>query len=290
MRVILMHNPSAGTEDHSADALIDEIRAAGHELVRHVRRRTELEGALEHGCDLVVAAGGDGTVGKVARAVRGTGIPFTILPLGTANNTARALGMGGVEWWARGELVPFDVALARVDDEWKRFIEAIGFGAFPRVIDQTLDVEEPSDRLTRDRRLLRARVEVSPLKTYEIRADGEDLSGEYFMVEVMNIPAIGPRVALAPQASPSDGKLDIVLATEADREPMLDALDLLVRGRAPATPLRATQAARIHIVGEMRRYHRDGDLRNRRTTEVDISVEPGALIALVPPPSIRSER
>ncbi len=64
---------------------------------------------------------------------------------------------------------------------------------------------------------------------------------------------------------------------------MLDALDLLVRGRSPATVLRAVQASRIHIQGDMRRYHRDGDLRNRRTSEVDVSVEPGALVALAPP-------
>jgi diacylglycerol kinase family enzyme len=38
----------------------------------------------------------------------------------------------------------------------------------------------------------------------------------------------------------------------------------------------------------MRRYHRDGDLRNRRTREVEISVEPNALQVLVPPGSIRA--
>jgi len=290
MRVLVMHNPTAGTEDHRAEDLIDEIHRAGHEVVRHVRRRKELEAALELGAELVVAAGGDGTVNKVAKVLRGTGVPFVIVPLGTANNTARALAMNGLDWWNEGVAKPFDLALARIDDDWKRFVEAIGFGAFPRVIDQAIEDDEnaPKDRLTRDRRLLRARVAVSPLKRYEIHADGEDLSGEYFMVEAMNIAAIGPRVAMAPKASPHDGLIDLVLAREEDREPMLDALDLLVRGRQPSISLPSTPAKRIRIVGDMRRYHRDGDLRNRRTREVEISVEPGALQVLVPPTSIRA--
>jgi diacylglycerol kinase family enzyme len=51
--------------------------------------------AVEAGADLVVAAGGDGTVRACAEALAGTGIPLAIVPLGTANLVARALGVPG---------------------------------------------------------------------------------------------------------------------------------------------------------------------------------------------------
>jgi len=51
--------------------------------------------AVEAGADLVVGAGGDGTVRACAEALAGTGIPLAIVPLGTANLVARALGVPG---------------------------------------------------------------------------------------------------------------------------------------------------------------------------------------------------
>src|SRR5215472_9165095 len=49
--------------------------------------------ALAAGAVLVFAVGGDGTVGACAQALAGTGIPLAIVPRGTANLTARALGV-----------------------------------------------------------------------------------------------------------------------------------------------------------------------------------------------------
>lgn len=49
--------------------------------------------AIDGGADVVVAAGGDGTVSSVGAAMRGTGVPFAIIPSGTANLLARNLGL-----------------------------------------------------------------------------------------------------------------------------------------------------------------------------------------------------
>jgi diacylglycerol kinase family enzyme len=49
--------------------------------------------AVADGAGLVFAAGGDGTVRACAQALAGTGVPLAIVPLGTANLTARALGV-----------------------------------------------------------------------------------------------------------------------------------------------------------------------------------------------------
>jgi diacylglycerol kinase family enzyme len=49
--------------------------------------------AVADGAGLVFAAGGDGTVRACAQALAGTGVPLAVVPLGTANLTARALGI-----------------------------------------------------------------------------------------------------------------------------------------------------------------------------------------------------
>jgi hypothetical protein len=53
---------------------------------------------------------------------------------------------------------------------------------------------------------------------YEVRATGEDLSGESLAVEAMNIRQIGPRLLLAPDADPGDGLLDLVLVPSSARD------------------------------------------------------------------------
>jgi diacylglycerol kinase family enzyme len=294
MRVVLMHNASAGKEDHSARQLIDEIRRAGHHVVSRVGRRKELAEALEAPCDLVVVAGGDGTVGKAARILAGRTTPMAIVPLGTANNVARSLGIGGdlaeqVAGWHRSETIGYDVATAATEDDEAQFIEAFGYGAFPRVIHQTQDDEDDvGDRLTRDRLLLRARFEASPPRHYRITADGKDLSGDYFMVEILNIPSIGPRIPLAPAASPRDGKLDLVLAGEPERQLLLRGLDRIIAGEDVTIALRSTQVERIRLSGQMRRHHRDGDLVDDESTSLEVTVQRHALRVLAPPAAASS--
>ncbi len=71
MRVALLHNASAGSEDHDDAELSEVIRGAWHEVIHLVRRVGELTAALhEEPCDLVVVAGGDGTVDALPASFR----------------------------------------------------------------------------------------------------------------------------------------------------------------------------------------------------------------------------
>ena len=96
MRVTLLHNKSAGSENHSRADLKDSLRRGGHALVDAVSDVEALLVSLaDRSCDLVVVAGGDGTVSRAACALADRNLPLAILPLGTANNTARCLGIEG---------------------------------------------------------------------------------------------------------------------------------------------------------------------------------------------------
>jgi diacylglycerol kinase family enzyme len=77
--------------------------------------------AVADGAGLVFAAGGDGTVRACAQALAGTGIPLAIVPLGTANLTARALGIPAraglaIEAGFRGRDRRIDLACAELGD------------------------------------------------------------------------------------------------------------------------------------------------------------------------------
>ncbi len=293
MRVLLMHNAKAGRSNHSADALVDEIRAAGHEVIACVTRRRELRRALEHDVDAVAVAGGDGTVGGAARVLRGTGIPLAVMPRGTANNIAGQLGAGGVAWWSTAEVRAFDVGRAHVDGETFRFIEAFGCGAFPRVIHQTQRVEplEGDDgRLRRDLHMFQRRVHESPLKDYRITIDGEDRSGRYWLVEVMNIGSIGPRLPLAPAADPGDGLFEIVLAGEGDRGHVADAFEALLQGHVPTLDVPTVRGRRVRIDGRMRRFHHDGALVDQPARSITVAMEAGGIRMLTPATPVGDSR
>src|SRR5690349_77507 len=115
MRVTLLHNQSAGSEDHTAEDLAASIQRAGHNLIGIAATLPELELELRRSRpELIAVAGGDGTVGRAACALANFRIPFAILPLGTANNTARTLGIFGeldalIAGWQVGRLRGFDL-------------------------------------------------------------------------------------------------------------------------------------------------------------------------------------
>src|SRR2546428_11103322 len=94
MRVTLVYNPGAGEDEQlSGDALLDLISRAGHSVVRRSSTDDELDDALAEPVDIVAVAGGDGTVGKVAKSLIGKPAAIAVLPMGTANNFATIIGI-----------------------------------------------------------------------------------------------------------------------------------------------------------------------------------------------------
>src|ERR1700729_4185407 len=92
VRATLIHNARAG--DHrfpQNDELIQAVEELGWKVT--ALDRSELERAVAKPGDVVIVAGGDGTVGKVAKRFAGTKVPIAVIPTGTANNLARALGV-----------------------------------------------------------------------------------------------------------------------------------------------------------------------------------------------------
>lgn len=96
-RVVLVVSPHAGRfRDHGR--VRDLLSTAGLQVIEtlpvdEVERIARWRTVPEEEPPLVVAAGGDGTLGAVANVLAGSEVPLAILPLGTNNDTARSLGI-----------------------------------------------------------------------------------------------------------------------------------------------------------------------------------------------------
>jgi diacylglycerol kinase family enzyme len=286
MRVTLLHNRSAGSENHAEHELDVSMRRAGHELVDVVSTLDELLITLsKRRPDLIAIAGGDGTVSRAACALAGRHVPLTILPVGTANNTALSLGVKGsmdalVAGWEGGTHRRFDLATVVVGDELVPFSEAVGWGIFPGVMAETEDMASPDERedtLERDRCVFRASIERANPDLYEIDIDGETISGAYLLVEVVNIPYIGPQLELSPSSNPSDGRFELVLAGESERDALLE---LASSGSIPeGVRLPTRSATHVTVRSAARRYHLDGKLIElaRHPSEWVVTIEPAVV-------------
>src|SRR5690606_10418925 len=112
MKAILCHNPTSGGGTHKKRDLMAALALAGIEARYVSTKGRSFPAALEEDADLIIAAGGDGTVGKVIKAMPNRKVPLAIVPLGTANNIARSLGIAGTpphlaEGWRLDHWRPF---------------------------------------------------------------------------------------------------------------------------------------------------------------------------------------
>jgi diacylglycerol kinase family enzyme len=270
VRVTLVHNPGAGDEQHSAKRILKELADAGYDARLHSTRKEGVEKALADPGDLVVVAGGDGSIKKVALAIAGRGIPMAILPIGTANNIAKSLGALGsvselIAGWRRAERRR--LAVGKVMTRWgsMRFVESVGVGVFTELVSRgDAEVNESSTGLTGhaiDRALLllqRIVAERAP-RFRRLALDGSDLSGEYLLVEVMNLPLVGPNIPLAPGADYGDGQLEIVTVIERERQALAEYVVARLRGGAAPPVLTTRRAARVTMRASPGELHVDDE-------------------------------
>lgn len=269
MRVALVHNPDAGRRDHGTADLVRCFQERGHQVAAFGGSDDDIESAIRSRADVLVAAGGDRTVARAAIALRAHTLPLLPLPVGTANNIARSLGVEGslldiVNALDAPRAALLDVGWVSAPWEKKCFVESAGVGLLGEMLHASASwrgrVRQLLDRMLRAGQASRTARLADDLRKarprwYDVSADGRDFSGEYLAVEAMNIRQVGPRLPLAPAADPGDGLLDLVLVREVDREGLIDAA-LSIRA-APAD--RSVRCQRVEIVWDFRRGHVDDE-------------------------------
>jgi diacylglycerol kinase family enzyme len=287
MRILLIYNPKAGDGvDTELRALVELIRAAGHEVRCRSSKDSRLRSAFAEPFDVAAVAGGDGTVAKVARLARGRKAPIALLPLGTANNIATELGLAGcppeeqVRRWAKARRIAFDLGLARGPWGSRVFLESIGLGLMPALMDKHRAA--PRRSASAEVRLARAAADARRtarrLPAIEVEAwlDGHDISGRYVLFEAMNIGFVGPNLELAPDADPGDGQFDVVLVPESDRALLADELHACELGSPDRRTLPSLRGRRLRLARGDFRVHlddavEDADGEGKRGT-IDVTI------------------
>ena len=265
MRIRLFWNQSAG-EGVSAESLTRLIVEAGHSVERVISDPERLRDDL-NAVDCVAAAGGDGTVAQAGRLLAGGDIPLAILPMGTANNIASSLAIEGppqklIAKWSDHRIVRIDVGTVDDGSGERGFLESVGTGLFVAGIAEgtaTLSKEDPETHLEEARQMyVDAVAELRPHRI-DLTIDGEELGGDYLLIEVLNTPSIGPGLRLSKEVSAADGLLSVVVARPQDRDRLAQYMRARLTGDPPDAGLQSWPGKRVALRG-VTGYHVDDRL------------------------------
>lgn len=217
-RALVIVNPAAGAGTAGADveAVLGLLRERFESIdvvetqLEHPTATELGERAVKQRYDVAIAAGGDGTVGAVARALVGTDVTLGILPFGTFMNIARALEIprddanAAAELIARSEMRKIDVG----EVGGQVFFEAAGIGLDADAFSAGHAIQrgQRGIALTAVRALLRRRS-----ARVKIEIDGRVRWQRVLQAVVSNGPWYGWGFEVAPNAVIDDGQLDLVV-------------------------------------------------------------------------------
>lgn len=240
---------------------------------------TELgERAVSERYDVAIAAGGDGTVGGVARALVGTDVPLGILPFGTFMNIARALGVPRDDPRAAAALIGSATRAIDVGEvAGQVFFEAAGIGLDADALNAGRAIRRGEGTLALAalgallrRRSTRVRIEV----------DGRVTSHRVLEAVVCNGPWYGWGFEVAPGAIVDDGKLDFVLFGDNRRRVLRELVAAAIARDRPARG-RRYRGRRITLSSSRElAVHADGVVVG--TLPQTFSVRPRALRVFAP--------
>jgi diacylglycerol kinase (ATP) len=296
--VQVIWNPSSGskggirTNAVSEERLRDLLRRAGlgDELITSesaADARTAAADAVRRGYDLVIAAGGDGTVGVIATELLGSETALGILPLGSVMNVGRSLGIpreldAAVDVIASGVVRAIDVG----EVGGRPFFEAgsVGMNAAMFKVAQTFDRGD----WTAIARTIWVAIRYRPARM-SIDLDDERIRSRALMVTVSNGPYTGAGMTVAPDARLDDGRFDVRVFRRLSKPRLLRHLVSIAFGRYRYEPEVDSYRSRSVRIEGARPLPARADSRDLGTTPIEFTTRPAALRVVVPrnaPPTI----
>ena len=216
-KIIYLFNPISGTT--RKDALLNKVEAATKSRNFHFEFiKTNSRGDYEflkgkikvEKITDVVIIGGDGTVNQVTRALRGCPVKFGIIPRGSGNGLAFTAGIRknlaqALEIIFNGESKPIDAFV--VNDHYACMLCGLGLDAS---VAEKFSMQRRRGLVTYTQQSVLQFFQASPYR-FEIVLGDLSFSTEAYFISIANSNQFGNNVTIAPQASLSDGLLDIVV-------------------------------------------------------------------------------
>jgi diacylglycerol kinase (ATP) len=288
VRVILNANAGSkggiSTNGKDPDELRDLIERAGlgddiltSSTVEEARDLTR--DAVRRRFDVVVAVGGDGTIGTIADELIGTDTALGILPLGSIMNIPRMLGLPrevdeAVEVLANGVVRTVDVGEAN----GRTFYEAGSVGMNAAMFREAQRFDR-GDYLSVLRTIWVA-FRYRPARM-EIQLDDRRIRTRALMVTVSNGPYTGAGMTVAPDARVDDGSLDVCVFRHFSKIELLTHLATIAFGRRRYSPhVRAYRSRRVRITSATPLPCR-ADSNDLGTTPAEFVTKPRALRVVV---------
>ncbi|HEV8296406.1 MAG TPA: diacylglycerol kinase family protein [Acidimicrobiales bacterium] len=291
MIVHLLGNPTAdgGRAGATIDAVAARVRAHGHDLVRHdapsVAAVTDAAArAVRDQVDRLLLVGGDGLIHLAAQAAACSATPIGIVPAGSGNDFAGALGLD------RGTTADaVDRALApahpmdaiRVGDRWVVSVATLGFSA--RVNQRANALRRPRGPARYTVATLLELPRLAPV-ALTIELDGVRHDWEITLLAIANTAAFGGGMAICPNASPHDGQLEIAVIGPVGRATLLRIFPRVFKGTHVTHPaVRMFSARRVVVHSGAQPVRGDGEPVG--ATPITFEAVPGALmVAGIAPP------
>ncbi|MGP1590823.1 MAG: diacylglycerol/lipid kinase family protein [Prevotella sp.] len=216
-KIVFVMNPLSGTSDKKdIPYLIEEL--LDKDQFDYSIRETEYAGhayeiakeSKEQGIDIVVAVGGDGTVNEVGRALVHSNTALGIIPAGSGNGLARHLLIpmkikGAIQVLNDCEITDLDYGII---NEHPFFCTCgVGFDAF---ISEKFAEAGKRGPITYLENILKEGLKYEP-ETYEIEAENGTIKKKAFLISCANASQYGNNAYIAPQASMSDGMIDVII-------------------------------------------------------------------------------
>jgi diacylglycerol kinase (ATP) len=295
-RITLVHNPTAGDEEHSKKELKKLIEEYGFEC-RYLSTKEMDWKEIKSNTDILMIAGGDGTVRKVTKELLQKKLldhiwPIALLPVGTANNIAKTLGVEGtneeiISSLRQAQPKKFDVGKVSHVNNTEFFLESLGYGIFPYLMTEMKNIESkddtPDEALKKAIKKLLEIIESYHPRGCELEIDGEDHSGTYLLAEIMNTKSIGPNLFLAPGGDPGDGEFDVVLIPEADKEKFSAYVKQKLNGEEINYDFHSVRAKKIKMSWQGTHVHVDDEIiKLEESAEVEAEIKPALLEFLLP--------
>ena len=237
--------------------------------------------AVDMGAETVFAIGGDGTASEVARGLAGSDCPFGIIPAGTGNDFARALGLPdnpieALEHQLHGTARRID--LMNINGEI--YMNETGMGYDVETIRTSRKVPKifPGSfayLFGVIATLFRFRA-VNVVCSFD---GGEEETLPCFLIAACNGGFIGGGIRIDPCADVGDGLLDIVIIKEVSRRNLLPRLLGLMRGRViefPETYFRRCSSFSFYVPGRSIDINADGEIFS--ADKVNVELLRGALL------------